>query len=371
MKLLFVGTNPENTGAATHFVTLAKAMSEAGHQVEGVVSRRGLIGEGFEAARIPAFYSTFRNVYDLRGYSAVLRLVRQLSPDWLIGNFGKEYWPLILCGRMTHTPVALFRHRVPRMSKISEYFIPRLAQRFIAVSEYARDAYLHWGVPADRVFISYNPVDICQFQPDPSRRAMVRREFGMDDSAIVIGYVGRMHGGKGVVPLMQAVIEAMAENERLHALWVGNGPEEQALHEMVAQSGLSGRHHFTGWVADTDRYYCAMSFLAFPSVQPETFGRVAIEAEACAVPVLGSDIGGIPETMQDNVTGYLIEAGNIRAWRDRILALCDVERCKSMGIAARSYVSENFGNAAVARDFAELLRNGKVPVHHYGHNAAM
>ncbi|HEY2623292.1 MAG TPA: glycosyltransferase family 4 protein [Dyella sp.] len=364
MKLLFVGTNPENTGAATHFVTLAKAMSEAGHAVEGIVSRRGLIGEGFEAAHIPAHYSSFRNVYDVRGYTAVLRRVKEFKPDWLVGNFGKEYWPLIACGRLTHTPVALFRHRTPRMSKLSEYGIPRMAQRFIAVSNYARNAYLQWGVPPELVSISYNPVDTAKFRPDPQLRAAVRQQLGIDNDAIVLGYVGRMHGGKGVTTLMRAANEAMASNEKLHVLWVGNGPEEQVLHEMAASSQTAERHHFTGWVADTARYCSAMSFLAFPSVEPETFGRVAIEAEACGVPVLGSRIGGIPETLQDQVTGYLIEPGNVAAWRDAIISLCDPLRRDEMGHAARAFAIEHFGNAAIARDFAELLsRSHHSPLH--------
>lgn len=364
MKLLFVGTNPENTGAATHFVTLAKAMSEAGHAVEGIVSRRGLIGEGFEAAHIPAHYSSFRNVYDVRGYTAVLRRVSQFKPDWLVGNFGKEYWPLIACGRLTHTPVALFRHRTPRMSKLSEYGIPRMAQRFIAVSNYARNAYLKWGVPPDLVSISYNPVDTAKFRPDPQLRAAVRQQLGIDNDAIVLGYVGRMHGGKGVTTLMRAANEAMASNEKLHVLWVGNGPEEQVLHEMAANSQTAERHHFTGWVADTARYCSAMSFLAFPSVEPETFGRVAIEAEACGVPVLGSRIGGIPETLLDQVTGCLIEPGNVTAWCDAIVSLCDPLRRDEMGQAARAFAIEHFGNAAVARDFEELLsRSHHSPLH--------
>ncbi|MFC4528184.1 glycosyltransferase family 4 protein [Dyella halodurans] len=368
MKLLFVGTNPENTGAATHFVTLAKAMSEAGHAVEGVVSRRGLIGEGFEAAHIPIHYSAFRNVYDVRGYTTVLRRVRAFKPDWLVGNFGKEYWPLIACGRLTHTPVALFRHRTPRMSKLSEYGIPRMAQRFIAVSNYARNAYLAWGVPPELVSISYNPVDTAQFRPDPELRALVRRELGIADDAIVLGYVGRMHGGKGVTTLMRAANEAMAVNDKLHVLWVGNGIEENMLHEMAASSGYAQRHHFTGWVADTERYCNTMSFLAFPSVEPETFGRVAIEAQACAAPVLGSNIGGIPETLQDKVTGFLIEPGNVAAWRDAIISLCDPARRDAMGQAARAFAIEHFGNAAVARDFEALLNRP----HHsrpHGHHA--
>ncbi|WP_114239316.1 glycosyltransferase family 4 protein [Dyella sp. C9] len=369
MKLLFVGTNPENTGAATHFVALAKAMSQAGHEVEAVASRRGLIGEGLEAARIPVTYSSFRNVYDVRGYAAVLRRIARWSPDWLIGNFGKEYWPLIACGRLTHTPVALFRHRNPRMSKMSEYGVPRLAQRFIAVSEYARNKYLEWGVPEDRVSISYNPVDTVQFHPDAQRRAQVRREFGIADDAILVGFVGRMHGGKGVTQLMQALNEAMKQQPRLHALWVGNGPEEHVLHRMADEGGMSSRHHFTGWVGDTSRYHSAFSFLAFPSVEPETFGRVAIEAEACGVPVLGSRIGGVPETMEDGVTGYLVEPGNVDDWREHILALCDDQHRAQMGQAARDFVVECYSNGAVARDFEQLLRYGKVPVHHFGHAA--
>jgi glycosyltransferase involved in cell wall biosynthesis len=367
MKLLFVGTNPENTGAATHFVALARAMSQAGHEVQAVVSRRGLIGEGMESAGVQTSYSAFRNIYDLRGYSTVLRSIARWSPDWLVGNFGKEYWPLIACSRLTHTPVALFRHRNPRMSKLSEYGVPRLAQRFIAVSEYARDKYLHWGVPADRVSISYNPVDTTQFQPDLERGLEVRREFGIADDAIVVGFVGRMHGGKGVTQLMEALNEAMKVQPRLQSLWVGNGPEEHVLHRMADESGMSARHHFTGWVNDTSRFHRAFSFLAFPSVEPETFGRVAIEAEACGVPVLGSRIGGVPETMEDGVTGYLVEPGHIADWRDHILALCDDQRRAAMGQAAREFVVECYSNAAVARDFEQLLRYGKVPMHHLGH----
>jgi len=369
MKLLFVGTNPENTGAATHFVALARALSQAGHQVEGIVSPRGLIGEGMRAANIPAFASHFRNVYDVRGYGSVLRRISRFTPDWLVGNFGKEYWPLIACSRLTGTPVALFRHRNPRMSWLSEYGVPRLAQRFIAVSDFARNAYLDWGVPAERVHISYNPVDTHLFSPDGARRAQVRLEFGIPDDAIVMGYAGRMHGGKGVAQLMQAANAVMATEPRLHVLWVGNGPEESVLHGMAEQGGLGARHHFTGWVSDISRYYPAFSFLAFPSVEPETFGRVAIEAESCGVPVLGSRIGGIPETMEEGVTGQLVEPGDVHAWREAIGAMCDPTVHRRMGVAARVHVMERFGNAAVARDFEWLLRYGTEPQSHLRHAA--
>jgi glycosyltransferase involved in cell wall biosynthesis len=136
---------------------------------------------------------------------------------------------------------------------------------------------------------------------------------------------------------------------------------------MAEQGGAATRHHFTGWVNDTARYYCAFSFLAFPSVELETFGRVAIEAQACAVPVLGSRIGGVPETMEDGVTGHLLAPGHIDEWRDAILAMCDPGVYRRMGVAARVHVMEHFSNAAVARDFESLLRYGSEPTQHLHH----
>ena len=85
MKFLFVGTNPENTGAATHFVALAQAMVEAGHRVSAVVYPNGLIANALAKSGVTLYPSKFRNVFDLRGYRATLKAARELQPDWLVG----------------------------------------------------------------------------------------------------------------------------------------------------------------------------------------------------------------------------------------------------------------------------------------------
>ena len=185
MKLLFVGTNPENTGAASHFVALVQAMAEAGHEVSAVVYPDGQIWQGLAQSKVRLYKAKFRNVLDLRGYAAVFKAARQLKPDWLVGNFGKEYWPLILAGRLLQVPVALFRHRTPPMKRFSAYLIPRLAQRFIAVSQHARRAYLDRGIPGDLVRVLYNPVnmELCRF--DPQQRSDILHSLGIDEDAIV------------------------------------------------------------------------------------------------------------------------------------------------------------------------------------------
>jgi glycosyltransferase involved in cell wall biosynthesis len=356
MKFLFVGTNPENTGAATHFVALAQAMAEAGHQVDAVLYADGLMWQGLADSAVRLHRGKFRNVLDLRGYRAVLAAARQCKPDWLVGNFGKEYWPLIMLGRLLGVPVALFRHRTPPMKRFSNYLIPRLAQRFLAVSQHARQAYLARGVPDELVQVAYNPVNMALYRPDPARREAILRALGIPQDAIVLGYVGRVQGSKGIFPLHQAVSQAMTREPRLHCLWLGDGPEGPALRQCLADNpALAQRHHFLGWRNDVHTYFSAFSMLGFPSLATETFGRVSIEAQAAGVPVLASTLGGIPETLADGISGRLLPPGDIDAWREAILDLCDPAVREPMSVAAQVFIASRFSTAVIAEDFNRLL----------------
>ena len=355
MKFLFVGTNPENTGAATHFVALAQAMVEAGHQVSAVVFPNGLIANSLASSGVRIYPAKFRNVFDLRGYFATFKAARDLRPDWLVGNFGKEYWPLILVSRLLSVPVALFRHRTPAMGRLSGYLLPRLAQRFFAVSHPARQAYLDRGVPPQRVRVLYNPVNMALCQPDAKRRSEILHTLGIPQDAIVLGYFGRMHGSKGIYTLLEALDAAMAQEPRLHCMWLGHGPDSQALGERIEAGSFAHRHHMLGWIDDVHPYYSAISMLAFPSIATETFGRVSVEAQAAGAPVLGSNIGGIPETLSPNVTGLLLPPDNVAAWRNAILRMCDPEVREPMGIAARDFVDRHFSTRVIADEFVRIL----------------
>ena len=375
MKFLLVGTNPENTGAATHFVALAEALAESGHAVSVVAFPDGLIARELAHAGVRLQGGKFRNAFDLRGYAAVYAAARRSRPDWLIGNFGKEYWPLIVIGGLLGVPVALFRHRTPPMKPLSARLLPRLARRFYAVSNYARQAYLDRGIAAARVQVLYNPVNMAHCQPDAQQRARILRELGIGGDAIVLGYAGRMHAGKGIFTLLEAATAAMDDEPRLHCLWLGDGPDAPALREQVAAGPFASRHHFTGWINEVHPWYSAMSMLAFPSLAPETFGRVSVEAQAAEVPVLGSNIGGIPETMQAGVTGLLLPPGDSQAWREAILTLCDPVARQAMGTEARQFVQQHFSTTVIAaelvRSLTEVcLRDPGAPLGKHPHHAA-
>ena len=355
MKFLFVGTNPEHTGAATHFVALAQAMAESGHEVSAVVYPDGLIWRGLSGSPVRLYPAKFRNILDMRGYYATFKAAHDLKPDWLVGNFGKEYWPLILISRLLRVPVALFRHRTPNMSLLSGYWLPRLAQRFFAVSNYARQAYIDRGIPGPLVRVLYNPINMSLFRPDSHQRSEIFRELGLDENSIVLGFVGRIHGGKGIWPLFEAASAAMLKEPRLHCLWIGEGPDAVKLRQHAASHPTARQHHFLGWIQDVHPYYSAMSMLAFPSIAPETFGRVSVEAQAAGLPVLGSNVGGIPETLLPSVTGVLLPPVDVAAWEQAILKMCDPTYRLPMSAAAHDYVQQHFSTSVIATEFVKIL----------------
>jgi glycosyltransferase involved in cell wall biosynthesis len=101
-----------------------------------------------------------------------------------------------------------------------------------------------------------------------------------------------------------------------------------------------------------------MDILAMPSVESDTFGRVSIEAQASGVPVLCSDIGGIPETLLLGVSGLLLPPGDIPAWRDAIIKLAiDGKLRLQMAERGRDWVTQQFSAKVISREFAKLLQD--------------
>jgi hypothetical protein len=98
---------------------------------------------------IPVFDARIRNSLDLANVARLVRFGRRFRPDWIVGWFGMEYWPLIVASRALGRPLALFKHLYPRMSPLTRRFVPRLADRFLVVSEAMGDAAIGMGVPAE------------------------------------------------------------------------------------------------------------------------------------------------------------------------------------------------------------------------------
>lgn len=356
MRLLFVGTGTGGGGTESHFVTLASAMAEAGHQVAAVVRPNDFI-HGRLAGAVPLYNGRFDRTNDPAGAAAVWRAARHFRPDWIVASFKREYLSAGLVARAQGSRVAFFKHIV-NMKPASLRLIPLLADRFIVPSLYLREELARRGAPLARIQVLPNPVDVRQYAPDAALRKQVRARLGVAPDDVLVGYVGRLENAKGIHPYAEALDAAMARFDGLRALWVGDGQNAAPLLEKLWQSPFRDRHYHVGWLADVRPCYAAMDLLAFPSTGPETFGRVSIEAQAFGVPVLASRNGGIPETVDDGRTGVLLPPGHVPAWSAALAAIsADAPRRHAMGRAARELVEQRFCHRRIASEFERLLDN--------------
>ncbi|WP_338863183.1 glycosyltransferase family 4 protein [Myxococcus stipitatus] len=358
MNFVFVGTSLGARGTETHLVCLAQALARAGHKVITVAREGGYIARELRAQGLPVVPGVFRNAADVRGMLSVSRAIRSARPDWLVGSFGHEYWPLLTVGALTGTPVALFRHLNSRLKTLSRRLLPRWARRFIVVSEAMRTNLVSQGVPSERIQCLYNPLDVDYFRVDEAERAAARRELGIEEHEVLVGFVGALKPEKGAFRLAEAFNRAMPRSPHLRALWVGEEAAHAHLRQLLAPE-LQERHILRGWTRDMRKLYAAMDVATMPSEWVEPFGRVSIEAQACGVPVLASRIGGLPETMLEGESGLLLPPGDVAAWSDALVTLAQMQPAqrRNMGEAGARFVRERFSSERISREFISLLES--------------
>ena len=281
----------EELGGVT--VTLAP---RPGEQVAGV--RR--------VGRHPALF-----IYD------PLPLWRALGHRWDVIDIHEEPFALstaeillLRALRRNRAPVVLYtaqnlRKRYPLPFRWFERRSLRVASGISACNVEAARVSEDKGFPGRARVIPLG-VDMSEFAPGPADAA--------DRSArVVVGYLGRLVPEKGVGVLL----DALALDSRLHARVAGSGPALEQLQAQVRRQGLDGRVEFLGPILPraVPDFYRSLDVLAIPSLPTarwtEQFGRVAIEAMACGIPVVSSDAGALPDVVGG--AGIIVPRGDAAA----------------------------------------------------------
>jgi glycosyltransferase involved in cell wall biosynthesis len=356
MKFLFVDASHNGWGTERHLVSLAVGLRDAGHQVGAIVQRESITQALLQECAVQVIPTRIRGGADPRLLPALARAVTDLGPDWIVANQSRLYWSLLLFARITGTQVAFFRHLRSIRSWGTRMILPRLVDRFFVVSEFARQDLIRQGASGKHLLRLYNPIDVERLRPDPQERQRARSLFGIGSEELLAGFVGRLSTSKGVGVLSDALSEVMNRVPHLRMLWVGEGKQFSELVYWASTRGCAHRHIFQGWRANIESCYAAMDFLVAPSVEVETFGRAAVEAQCSGVPVIASVAGGLQEAVLDGETGILIPTDDVAALS---AAMCHLAASASLraqlGAAARRFVLENFSSAKICREFVAWL----------------
>ncbi len=208
--------------------------------------------------------------------------------------------------------------------------------------------------PRPKTRVIYNGVDVDLFNPS-NREGNIRKKYNLGEDRIILS-VARLQSQKGYPYLLRAFAEVAKEEKDVTLVILGRGTQEEYLKKFAADLGLGKDVIFiTEKIPETDltELYAVCEFFALASVW-EPFGMVFCEAMASGKPVLGTNIGGIPEIIQED-SGMLFEIRNVNEIKEKMLKLLrDDKMRRRMGEKARKRVETNFTWDLSAKGYEEL-----------------
>lgn len=252
------------------------------------------------------------------------------------------------------------------------------ATGLLADSPSQRAFLAHEGVAAEaRVTVlgdgSVCGVDTRRFKPDRSARQAVRRRLRIDDDAVVALFLGRMNAEKGIPELASAFARIAAAFPALHLVLAGPdeggcvggrvGTMRSRIEPILAP--FAGRVHMPGLVRDPEAFMAAADLLVLPSHR-EGFGLSVLEAAACGIPAIGTDIYGLTDAIVRGETGLLVPVRDEAALAEAMRTLVDDRILRDrLGTAGRARVLERFTRARLEQAFIAYMTDalGSGPVH--------
>ncbi|GAB6102943.1 glycosyltransferase family 4 protein [Thermococcus atlanticus] len=342
---------PKIGGVATHMHHLALKLRERGHEITIVTNSRGELGEeGINLLRIPGVVSPILDVnitYSLKS----TRELNEFLKDFDVIHSHHAFTPLALkaakAGRRMGKATVLTTHSIsfahesrlwealgltfPLFSKYLRY-----PHRIIAVSKAAKAFIEHFtDTPIE---IIPNGVDDGIFRPVRNREK-IKEEFGVEGRVVL--YVSRMSYRKGP----HVLLNAFSGIEDAVLIMVGSGEMLPFLKAQAKFLRIEDRVRFLGYVESgmLPKLFGMADVFVLPSVTAEAFGIVILEAMASGVPVVATDVGGIPEIVRESESGVLVPPGNELELRNAIqkLLLDDGLRAR-FGANGRKAVEEKY-----------------------------
>lgn len=243
-----------------------------------------------------------------------------------------------------------------RLTRAMETYAVRRADAVTTICEGLRHDILDRGIPADKITVIPNAVNVADFSVGESVDADLARSLGIHGKR-TLGFIGSFYAYEGLDILLKALPRMLSINPDIRILLVGGGPQEQALKQLAGQLGIADKVVFTGRVphSEVQRYYNLIDVLVYPRLKMRLTDLVTplkpLEAMAQGRLVIASDVGGHRELIRNGKTGILFEAGNPDALaRQAVDLLSNPDNWPSVRTAAREFVeAERNWAASVGR----------------------
>ncbi len=239
--------------------------------------------------------------------------------------------------------------------RLVQGFLNRIAaNHIITVSKALKDEVRSYQwTPAHKITVIYNGINPDDYKCQP---LLPFSALGLTGGLPVVGTVARLEPKKGIRYLIEAVPWIERQYGPVNCVIIGDGPERNALEELVRRMKLTERIKFLGFQKDIPRLIQLFDVVAVPSIQ-EGLSIFCLEALASARPVVASAVGGIPEIIKDGRTGILVPPADPEALAHGVLTLLrDRELAQKLATEGRQLVSREFSQYQMLRKTEEIYK---------------
>jgi glycosyltransferase involved in cell wall biosynthesis len=294
-------------------------MREAGHHLEAICQPHAkltsrLRDEGFVVHTAPmgGLLNFCRAVSKIRGILKAGRF------DVLNTHSRRDTLIAATAARLAGTPLIVrTRHlAIAPNSLLSYTWLPHCVT---TDSHFVRNQLIDKGVAPDRIDTIFTPV----LSQTCLTKSTLRQELGLTADAVVVGCVAVMRAAKGHRELIEAMAPIFKQRPNVHLVMVGSGePVFQEVTKLVKSLGLQERVHLLGRREDVSQLMAGFDLFCL-ATRIEASGMVYLEAASARLPVVGTDVGGVPEMMEAGKTGLLVKLDDSEGMRCALLRLID------------------------------------------------
>lgn len=362
LHVKFVITSMPVGGAETLLLNLIRHMDKSAYAPEVVCLKEP--GElGIElAADVPVYANLLLSKWDISILPRLAYLFRRGRTDAVItvGAGDKMFWGR-LAAKLTGVPVvcsALHSTGWPDgVGRLNRLITP-LTDGFIAVAQQHAEHLVEFErFPAERVFTIPNGVDTNRFRPNHAKRAWLRAELGIPEEAKVVGIVAALRPEKNHTQFIQAASEVLRHYPNTHFVIVGEGPERKTIEAAVSEHSCCDNFHLLGNRSDTEQILAGLDLFCLTS-RNEANPVSILEALACCVPVVSSDVGSISETVIEGKTGILTKPLSWQATADAMLRMLhNAPLAARMGRAGRVLVRDFWSLQTMVHGYETLIES--------------
>ncbi|HXX81306.1 MAG TPA: glycosyltransferase family 4 protein [Thermodesulfovibrionales bacterium] len=328
-------------GQENRILKEAKGLQKLGVRVIVLCQPGSILEKNARSEGIEVRTCTMGKHYNVVAISSILRLMKREKIDVVSTHSGRDSFLAGIAGRISRRRPLIVRTRhiaMPITTRITYRMLPHVV---VTTSEYVRQYLIRKGIAPEKVVTIHTGIDLSVFNPD-STTGNLREDLGLKQDIPLIGTVAILRFKKGHHILLDAVQEVLKEIPEAVFVFAGDGPQKNNIERKINSMGLTQKVLMLGLRKDVPGVLKSLDIFVLPTLQ-ESHGGVFVEAMAMGRPVIGTDVGGVGEVIQDGINGYLVRPNDVSALAGAMISMLrDKERTALMGREGRKMVQEGF-----------------------------